>query len=884
MKPNFALILSFNGIRLLHRAPAGWLVAGDVALDVPDLGAALERLRKTAHALEPEGLRTKLVIPNEQIRFLTIDTGDVDDEELPARVAAALDGATPYAVSELSYDWVRDGTQTHVAAVAQETLDEAEAFALEHAFRPVSFVAIPESGTFSGEPFFGVAPSSASWLSATDSLSRDMQPIHVIGTVESQGPDKAMAEVEAPASREMDATRDTSADGAQTPAATASGDTEQPEVPAPDDRAGKAADDTQPPPSTDAPEAETPADEPPTQADELLESDAPRVNTGSTGDGEAAPSADASPDVSGAPDDADDAPDALAAPSDTPPAPPAFASIRAARDVPPAPPKVGTTAPVIDIDDQGEPARAPAVTGNPSGAVPEDRAPSPPRARQGKSVGAGFGSFLSRRDRGPRQAPKPPAPSPAKLDPAPTTPLAEGESISPVLAQPAIGPDPEAERQRMTIFGARKPAKPARSTQKVGGKPRYLGLVLTAILLLFLAGVAAWASIFSEDSRLSRLFGAPVAEMETALGPEDLEPEGDTAPLDPAMVEGDEAAGEDVAALGPDILSDDLSSDLPQALPDPAVPDDLTPEEAAVRYAATGIWLMAPKQPETPGFSQLDDVYTASIDPDVNMGDAVALPPLSALQSDQAPEEQASPVARGTAFDMDDRGLVRATPEGALTPDGVVVIAGRPPILPPSLPQRVDTAPALAAAEQARLAAFRPRARPDDLVQQNERSNLGGLTRAELGEIRPRLRPEVEKAEEETDETATAQAVAQSLKPRPRPGNFERVVRRTEQDQPEPVQTAAAVAPRTVAPPVPSTADVSRAATVRNAMRMNRVNLIGVYGKPSSRRALIRLSNGRYQKVQVGDRLDGGRVQAIGESELRYTKGGRSVTLTMPRG
>jgi hypothetical protein len=44
------------------------------------------------------------------------------------------------------------------------------------------------------------------------------------------------------------------------------------------------------------------------------------------------------------------------------------------------------------------------------------------------------------------------------------------------------------------------------------------------------------------------------------------------------------------------------------------------------------------------------------------------------------------------------------------------------------------------------------------------------------------------------------------------------------------------------------------------------------------------MSNGRYVKVQVGDRLDGGRVQAIGESELRYTKGGRSVTLTMPRG
>jgi hypothetical protein len=60
------------------------------------------------------------------------------------------------------------------------------------------------------------------------------------------------------------------------------------------------------------------------------------------------------------------------------------------------------------------------------------------------------------------------------------------------------------------------------------------------------------------------------------------------------------------------------------------------------------------------------------------------------------------------------------------------------------------------------------------------------------------------------------------------------------------------------------------------------VNLIGIYGKPSSRRALIRLGNGRYQKVKVGDRIDGGHVAAISNSELRYSKGGRNVVLKMP--
>jgi Tfp pilus assembly protein PilP len=71
---------------------------------------------------------------------------------------------------------------------------------------------------------------------------------------------------------------------------------------------------------------------------------------------------------------------------------------------------------------------------------------------------------------------------------------------------------------------------------------------------------------------------------------------------------------------------------------------------------------------------------------------------------------------------------------------------------------------------------------------------------------------------------------------------------------------------------------------MNNAINLRRMNLIGVYGKPSNRRALIRLPSGRYKKVKVGDRLDGGRIVAIGDSELRYQKSGRSVTLKMPRG
>ena len=100
-----------------------------------------------------------------------------------------------------------------------------------------------------------------------------------------------------------------------------------------------------------------------------------------------------------------------------------------------------------------------------------------------------------------------------------------------------------------------------------------------------------------------------------------------------------------------------------------------------------------------------------------------------------------------------------------------------------------------------------------------------------------------------------------------------------------PVRPAAVVAPRqSIAPTAPSSASVTRQATVRNAINLNRINLIGVYGQPSSRRALIRLSDGRYKKVKVGDSIDGGRISSIGDGELQYVKGGRSVRLTMPKG
>ncbi|MEO8531063.1 MAG: hypothetical protein ABI459_07555, partial [Deltaproteobacteria bacterium] len=86
-----------------------------------------------------------------------------------------------------------------------------------------------------------------------------------------------------------------------------------------------------------------------------------------------------------------------------------------------------------------------------------------------------------------------------------------------------------------------------------------------------------------------------------------------------------------------------------------------------------------------------------------------------------------------------------------------------------------------------------------------------------------------------------------------------------------------------IAPSIPTTASVAKQATVKNAIDLGSVALIGVYGSQSQRRALVRLPNGKYSRVKVGDKLDGGKVVAISESQLQYQKRSKTITLAMPK-
>jgi hypothetical protein len=986
MKPNFALSLSFEGIRLLHRAAGGWRVVGDVALDAEDLPGELAVLRKTAAALEPGGVRSKVIIPNAQIKYLTFDSDGLSGTALDEAARAALEGATPYAVADLVFDVSPDGPQSHIAAVARETLDEAEAFAEEHRFHPVSFAAIPGDHAYLGEPFFGQTGAAAALLEPGEKVDPDGIAVVVIGEasapqgpvvadanegVTQEGPHTAAPDTDDPADEVPtdDASVDDIAVHDIAVDDVAADDVVVAKVVAEDVVAEKTAgEDTAPPaPTKTIPASESAAPQP--VRTETTPEARPERNDPSPEKTDASQEAVKSAE----PDETDKVGSAVAAAAATKPvtAPPAGKiAPPGAETTQPAPEKVEDpqvdarpprpVQPVVQPSakpfpelrvDMTEPANAkvaplPDLVPSETGSGTATPAPLAGFASRRALANEGGSARLGGASRGADTAAStsvaapgiaaattaPPGPDSSSLtQTAPTaartgflsrrkpadaktgrTPKGSAATLPSAPAFATAGAASEAER--MTIFGARK-------SGQIGGKPRFLGLLLTAALLVFLAGVAAWASVFLDDGiKLSRLFGDREPRMTAsdaldviAAVPQDAPPVGLPGPLAEAPV-APEADATLTAALDPALT--DTDGAVLSALRDPVVPLDapLTDQQVASTYAVTGIWPRAPDVPEPPAVITLEDLYVTSIDPVSTSTDAVALPQADSFASDLTLAGLASPAAADTNFTLDSRGLVVPTPQGAITPDGILVFLGRPPVVPPDALTRSLAEPDVDPA-RAELVGLRPRPRPGDLVETTERAQLDGLTRIELAGFRPALRPaSVQQRAEaaaaatapptpiETDaavtaalavpvpapaiENATAYAVQVSLRPDTRPRNFDRIVKRAQRTAPEPQQVASAaatVAPRSVQPSIPSTASVARQATVKNAINLRNVNLIGVYGKPSNRRALVRLSNGRYQKVVVGDRMDGGRVSAIGDSELRYTKRGRDVVLRMPR-
>lgn len=711
MKPHFALSLSHDGIDLLHSGPSGWETVGRADPASDDLTDQMDALVATAQSLEGDDLRCKIILPDDQIKYLSITTPGLDAEARAQEVVQALEASTPYTAEDIVFDIHVDGDSTHVAAVAKVTLAEAEGFVADNGFLPVSYVARPAKGLpFAIEPRFGP-------------------------------PQEVQAEAELPEASTTPEVQDTAADSISLPV------TEE----------------------ANAPEA-------------------------------------------------------------------SFVSQRRV-------PTFRTT--TDDLPDQ----IADAETGFAEDTVPYGTGTSKPAEKKTGTPPAGTARARN-------------------------------------------------ETERMTVFGMR-----AGSGLTRGMGP--LGVTAAAACVAVLGFIAfAGGALGTNISSFFTLLNAPKPTAQFTA------PQQPASPANKATEQIAEAPIE-LASLNSELSDEDsavLDALKTPFLTDPTPRSDRTDDEIRAAYAVTGIWPVAPDVPAPPPLIDLDNMYETSIDPISLNFDAVALPPLKSQETDVPMLALASPAPAGTEFDLDANGFVVPVPEGAINPDGVKVFSGEPPVRQPGNLLRIEE-PGADLAEMLRLSAFRPKARPDSLIETTERASFGGLSRAELGEMRPRLRPvsaqetalasaslvpadsgSAEPLVQPDDDplaTATARAVPVSLRPDVRPLNFAAVVARAKSTAAmiAPTQVAAVqVAPRVVTPTIPSSASVARQATVKNAISLRKVNLIGVYGKPSSRRALVRLGNGRYRKVEVGDRIDGGRVSAIGDSELRYQKSGRAIVLKMPKG
>lgn len=795
MKPNFALDLSPDGIGLYHRSANGvWLEIGSVPLDHPKLREELSFLRKTATGISGRGFATKVVIPDSQVMYAEVRAPGPTDDDRRAQIRAALEGATPYAVDDLAFDWTGDGEVLQLAVVARETLDEAEEFAVDHRMNPVCIVAAPQPEDFAGEPFFGRTDFAVALLGPKTVVEPDTAPFRASGRLLKDAPPVAAAPVAAPS-----APADPSAEDADEPIA-----------------------------SAESPDLEA-----------LI-----------------------APIVREVHDDAEPAP-----------ARPGLATRWRTAGAGVLGGLRGLLAPlgrIVPAARAGVASVSLAAAGALRGAA----------ARVGRKPADDTGPTFTHAD--------PPTVAAESLPDTPAAP--EPDTTEPLAANEATEPGP-------VVFSSRRARAAAAILLGIGiagGAAAYLGLRGSDDVR-----IAAPAPADAD-----RPAATPAAAVATATAPAD-EPEPAPAPrtvitantasptldIPPAIrpVPRPEERVPDTAEVVTQLSPDELAAIQAAGLPVPAgVEFD---QVAASRQplatdpdtgAQVGTPVMfIPRLPDGDWGSAV-----SGFDPPNPPADPVALPPL-AEAADPAMHAVPLPPAPGVTFDFDENGLVRPTADGAVTPDGVIVRTGKPVITPPEkpIPPEVE--------RQLKLSAARPRARPDDLERRFLTAKFGGRTPEELAEIRPRARPASDQllaALEEGGTTPTEQAVTTSKVPHGRPENFAETVEK----QREARRVAAAAAGResggsaggdaSSAPAlvIPTRASIAERATIKNAINLSQLNLIGVYGKSTDRRALMRMPSGRFVKVKVGDRLDGGKIAAISSNSVSYVKGGNAKVLKVP--
>ena len=835
MKPNFAINMTYEGIDLLHRAPnGGWTLVGNVKFDDPASKSALAYLRRTALDLEGKDFTSKLVLPAEEILYITLDAPGPGETERRAQIMAALEGRTPYDIADLAFDWQGDGPSVRVAVVAREIMDQAEEFAVTNRFNPVSFVGTPEPGGDGWEPFFGRTDFSYTILGA-DVDVRDTPR----GALASASPPQQQEEPH-PGADNVTPTSETGPD-----IDSSDRDEETHETGADKNQTGGTA--AFPAFTSRRHEAHENLETGPRPIDRVPHRIALTVgsNLSAAGGGDESPTEQQ----------------------------PAFVPDSAGPDA------VETTGSAAE----------PELT-------PEIIAPEPPplpksvaRRRKANS-GQALSSLLQPLKRAFR-----PKPATDKTVPARKTGVKKGISALPRGIS---------DGQWRGLIARLK-----------GNRPALISAIVLAVLFGLVLVYLGMGGGTGQDGKTSdaSLVNARLTESSRATTPPPARPADGRARTPPVLrpERGGIGGAQDTRRIGRILPPEDKSArqasagdlvagdtalpvkkltkqelaDIRAAGLPPPTPEELaegaeaalTDAEIAATYENTGILVGVgePRQPVVP--SRRGDIYIPSVDPDLGAGDAIILPDYGNGIGENPPERMRSPLGPDVAFDVDKNGLVKPTPKGALNPDGILVYAGKPPVVPPKKPAIAVISPPNP------LRALKPRPRPADLKTGADAIYAQGrLTLKQLQAFRPKPRPASAQDAGIVGGGAGGSKLAVMASPRPtaRPSDFATIVRKTRQKM-------ASAAPAAPTGPVrvkalPAKANVAKHATRKRALNLRQLNLIGVYGTPDRRRALLRLPSGRYVKVRKGDRVAGGQVAAIGRNFINYVKDGRNRRLKIP--
>ena len=140
MTSTFLLHLSSDSIDLERADASGhWHRLGSVSMDSENLTKALSHLRQTAVPGAADALEVLVALPSDQIKLLDLDHSDTSS----AALQHALAGQTPYEFHELCVDRLPTPQGQSIAAIAQETFDEADSLTKAFGFKAVGYVALP---------------------------------------------------------------------------------------------------------------------------------------------------------------------------------------------------------------------------------------------------------------------------------------------------------------------------------------------------------------------------------------------------------------------------------------------------------------------------------------------------------------------------------------------------------------------------------------------------------------------------------------------------------------------------------------------------------------------------------------------------------------------